>query len=51
MLGNIGRVNKLVVVVGESGRGLNIILRNHNSPVDNSPFSHTWLDLTFKICV
>jgi hypothetical protein len=30
--GNVGRVKKLGVVVGESGRGLNITLQNHNSP-------------------
>jgi hypothetical protein len=33
--GNIGRVKKLAVVVGESGRGLGVVsltLRNHNSP-------------------
>jgi hypothetical protein len=35
--GNVGRVKKLAVVVGKSGRGLNITLRNHNSPVGNSP--------------
>ena len=39
--GNVGRVKKLDVVVGESRRGLNITHRNHNSPVGNSPFSHT----------
>jgi hypothetical protein len=31
--GNVGRVKKLGVVVGEGGRGLNITLRNYNSPV------------------
>ena len=39
--GNVRRVKKFGVVAGESGRGLNITLRNHNSPVGNSPFSHT----------
>jgi hypothetical protein len=32
---------KLGVVVGKSGRGLNITLQNHNSPVGNSPSGHT----------
>ena len=30
--GNVGRVKKLGVVVGENGRGSNITLRNYNSP-------------------
>ena len=44
--GNVGRVKKLGVVIGKSGRVSNIItLRNHNcriycnSPLHNSPFS------------
>ena len=36
---NIERVKILRVVIGESGRGPNITLRNHNSPFYNSPFS------------
>ena len=47
--GNVGRVKKLGVVIGESGRGLGvvrtqlseIITLRDNSPVGNSPFSHT----------
>ena len=35
--GNIARVPKLSVLIGESGRGSDITLRNNNSPFHNSP--------------
>jgi hypothetical protein len=47
--GNVGRVTKLGVVIwgkwARFGRGSNITLQNHNSPIGNSPFSHTRCEL------
>jgi hypothetical protein len=39
--GNVGKVKKLGVVVGKSGRGSNITLRNHNSPISQSPLHNS----------
>jgi hypothetical protein len=38
---HIGRVKKMGVVIGESGRGSNITLQNHKYPLYNPSFSQS----------